>query len=225
MKKESQTLGIDKSRINVGCGQSPTIGWRNFDNSLSVILAKIPLLPILLYKVRLINQSQYNYIYYCKHENIEYANVLRGLPLSNESVEVFYSSHLLEHFDQLQAIAFCIEAKRVLCSGGIIRIAVPDLEKKVAEYIYNKNADLFIEATSLSKPCPKNIVGKVIYIILGPRHHQWMYDGLSLCRFLKSQGFDNPVVTKEGYTQIRNPGKLDLYERSNESVYVEAIKP
>ena len=26
-------------RINIGCGSSPTAGWNNFDNSLSVRLA------------------------------------------------------------------------------------------------------------------------------------------------------------------------------------------
>ena len=31
-------------RVNVGCGSSPTPGWVNFDNSLSVRAARWPLL-------------------------------------------------------------------------------------------------------------------------------------------------------------------------------------
>ena len=29
-----------QDRVNIGCGQAPTEAWRNFDNSLSVKLAK-----------------------------------------------------------------------------------------------------------------------------------------------------------------------------------------
>ena len=31
-------------RINVGCGMTPTPGWTNYDNSLSVKLARRPIL-------------------------------------------------------------------------------------------------------------------------------------------------------------------------------------
>jgi len=31
-------------RVNIGCGQSPTPGWINFDNSLTVKIARSSLL-------------------------------------------------------------------------------------------------------------------------------------------------------------------------------------
>jgi hypothetical protein len=61
--------------------------------------------------------------------------------------------------------------------------------------------------------------------VIGSRLHQWMYDGRSLSRLLVSQGFVSPRVLKAGETQISDPKGLDLYERSHESVYVEATNP
>lgn len=29
-------------RVNIGCGSSPIAGWRNFDHSPSLLLARIP---------------------------------------------------------------------------------------------------------------------------------------------------------------------------------------
>jgi hypothetical protein len=52
-----------------------------------------------------------------------------------------------------------------------------------------------------------------------------MYDGSSLRRLLVENDFEKVSVMPPGETYIRNPSPLDLYERSSESVYVEAIKP
>jgi hypothetical protein len=32
-------------RVNIGCGQTPTEGWNNYDNSLAVRIARIPIIP------------------------------------------------------------------------------------------------------------------------------------------------------------------------------------
>ena len=93
-------------KINVGCGQTPTQGWRNFDNSLSLRLSRIPLLPIFLLKLRLINIHQYEFIQYARENSIEYGDATNGLPLQDESAEVIYSSHMLEHLDRYEADLF-----------------------------------------------------------------------------------------------------------------------
>lgn len=92
-------------------------------------------------------------------------------------------------------------------------------------YLQDEDADKFIESTLLSTPKPKYLFEQIRYSIVGDRHHMWMYDGYSLCRLLESAGFVNPEVLKTGKTTISDPGLLDLEERSDESLYVEAINP
>jgi len=136
-------------RINIGCGQSPTNGWKNFDNSFSLRLSKIPLLPDFLYKIRFLDVSQYNFIKFASDNDIEYGDATKGLPLKQKSCEVVYSSHMLEHLDRNGADSFLKEAYRVLCKNGIIRIAVPDIRKQIARYNDSGDADSFIDTTHI----------------------------------------------------------------------------
>ena len=59
----------------------------------------------------------------------------RGLPELSTSVDVCYSSHVLEHLSTINAEFLVQECFRVLKSGGIFRLVVPDLEQIVREYL------------------------------------------------------------------------------------------
>jgi len=58
-------------RINVGCGQTPTPTWRNFDNSFSLRLSNSPLLVKMATRLGLLNGSQLNFISFAMQSNIE----------------------------------------------------------------------------------------------------------------------------------------------------------
>jgi hypothetical protein len=51
-----------------------------------------------------------------------------------------------------------------------------------------------------------------------------MYDGKSMLDFLTAEGFVGADVVPPGQTRISNPGALDLWERHEVTVYVEASK-
>src|SRR5688500_5234468 len=53
----------------------------------------------------------------------------RNIPLPNESCAVVYHSAVLEHMRRSDALRFLKECWRILSPGGILRVAVPDLEK------------------------------------------------------------------------------------------------
>ena len=59
----------------------------------------------------------------------------RGLPAIEGSVDVCYNSHVLEHLSMGEAALLVQECFRVLKSGGIFRLVVPDLECIVREYL------------------------------------------------------------------------------------------
>ena len=61
-------------------------------------------------------------------ENILVHDLSTGIPFDDDTVDVVYHSHVLEHLDRDVARKFLLEVKRVLRPGGIHRIVVPDFE-------------------------------------------------------------------------------------------------
>lgn len=61
-------------------------------------------------------------------------NLLRGIPFDNNSFDVVYHSHFLEHLSKTDGFNLIKECYRVLKPGGIIRIATPDLEQIIKNY-------------------------------------------------------------------------------------------
>src|SRR6266550_5078835 len=67
--------------------------------------------------------------------NIIAADLSRGIPLPDDDCDVVYHSHLLEHLRPPQALRFLQECRRVLKPGGVLRVAVPDLEQICLAYL------------------------------------------------------------------------------------------
>lgn len=57
------------------------------------------------------------------------------LPFPDQSCDVVYSSHAIEHFDRAGARRFLHECRRVLKPKGIIRLVAPDLERVASSYL------------------------------------------------------------------------------------------
>lgn len=59
----------------------------------------------------------------------------KGIPVPDESFDLVYHSHLLEHFTKDEGQAFIQECFRVLRPQGILRVVVPDLEQVTRLYL------------------------------------------------------------------------------------------
>lgn len=75
-------------------------------------------------------------------EDVIAHNLIQGIPQPDSSFEVVYHSHVLEHFPKTKAVEFMKECYRVLQPGGTIRVAIPDLEQIVLNYIKYLNESL-----------------------------------------------------------------------------------
>lgn len=62
-------------------------------------------------------------------------NLLHGIPYEDNSFDVVYHSHILEHFSKDDGEKFIAACFRVLKPEGVLRIAIPDLEIIVRNYI------------------------------------------------------------------------------------------
>lgn len=75
-------------------------------------------------------------------EHVTAHNLLQGIPYPDNTFDLVYHSHVLEHFPKSEAPKFIAECYRVLKPGGIIRIAIPDLEQIALNYIRYLNEAL-----------------------------------------------------------------------------------
>lgn len=105
-------------------------------------------------------------------------NLMNGIPFEDESFDLVYHSHVLEHFSKEDGNKFINDCFRVLKIGGIIRIAVPDLEQIVRDY-------LKCMETGLNNPNDKT----------NEQNYEWMllemydqtvrnYGGGNMCKYL-----------------------------------------
>ncbi len=209
------------TRLNVGCGATPTAGWTNYDNTLTLRLARVPLLVPLLARVGLLTDAQQTFARRASGR-VRYADAVRRIPEPDASVDALYTSHMIEHLDRGEVRAFLAEARRVLAPGGVIRIAVPDIRYHVDGYLRDGDADGLVDRLYMSRPRARTWRQKLTHLAIGERQHQWMYDGPSLVKLLASAGFVDARVVPAGETMIPDPGPLDLAERIPESVFVEA---
>ena len=239
--------------LNLGCGtkvsSSPDV--INIDWSVYLRLKKSRILrgvaPLLVKGERLHRLQSLP-------DNIMVHNLATGLPFASGSIDVVYHSHVLEHFDRDRAEMLLLEAKRVLKSGGITRIVVPDLEKACKTYISHISIcendtdeagkhDSYVAAmieqcvrreasgTGQQKPLRRFVEN----VLLGDARrrgetHQWMYDRINLCALLLRLGYRNPQRQSYNTSLIPNWNQygLDLDDNGNEykpeSLYIEAQK-
>ena len=68
-------------------------------------------------------------------KNVIAHNLLKGIDFPANTFDLVYHSHVLEHFSKIDGENLIIECFRVLKPGGILRIAIPDLEQISKKYL------------------------------------------------------------------------------------------
>lgn len=209
--------------VNIGCGATPTSGWLNFDNSWTIRGVHNPTLGYLL---RLSGQlrGKDDYLRAIRQHNIRWADASRRIPLQDGSARIVYSSHMVEHLSRDEMRRFFAEARRVLAPNGKIRIAVPDIDYHIGIYRDHRDADKLVAGLLMSSEREHSLPGLLKSLLVGERHHQWMYSGASMAKELAMAGFVSPQVLPAGETNMTAVGQLDLFERAPESVFVEASR-
>lgn len=68
-------------------------------------------------------------------ENVLPWDLRDGVPLPDSSCDAIYSSHVIEHFNRLDARRFLLDCRRALKPSAILRLAAPNLEDIARKYI------------------------------------------------------------------------------------------
>lgn len=167
--------------INYGCGLFGPLKWKNFDASPTLRFERWPIIGKLYTK----NDERFQ-------NNIEFGDIVRGLPIPNGSCKGVYCSHILEHL-ALDDFRISIEnTYKILQNNGIFRFVMPDLQYCVEKYFNDKSEDAsltFLKETALGRETRRRGVKGFIVDWLGNSNHLWMWDLKSTIVELKNIGF------------------------------------
>jgi SAM-dependent methyltransferase len=184
------TKSMTKIYVQYGCGLSAPKEWTNFDVSPTLRIQKTPLLGTIL-------KSKLNTTF---PESVLYGDIIKGLPINDNSCDGLYCSHTLEHFSLKDFRQALINSFKVLKKGGIFRCILPDLEFAARSYIKDlDNGDNlaslnFMNSTLLGiKERPRGLKG-FLSSFFGNSNHLWMWDYKSLSEELKNVGFTETRV-------------------------------
>jgi predicted O-linked N-acetylglucosamine transferase (SPINDLY family)/predicted SAM-dependent methyltransferase len=157
-------------KLHIGCGQNIFEDWINID-----IEANHPQVDLL-------------------------CDVRNGLPFEDASCSFIYNEHVLEHLTAEEGLFFLKECRRVLQPGGILRVAMPNLEYIVKHYISEdwRNQDWlkwpeyeFIQTRA-----------EMINICFRWWEHKWLYDLEELNRRLSEAGYSQTRTATWGNSTI-----------------------
>ena len=136
-----------------------------------------------------------------------------GIPFPDNSVDMLYSSHLLEHFYFREMMQLLAECRRVLKPGGTISVSVPCTRFFIDAYM--KGDRNYYDRLPLHWDPAWNNTGSLIdlvnYMAYMDGHHKYMFDEENLVRVLEISGF------REVRLREFEPG-LDSAERRHESI-------
>ena len=200
-------------KINLGCGLAVAKDWLNIDGSLSALIAGWPrVLHRIAYRMtgakRYYSQEEYcrllgDHIFI--HHDLSY-----GIPIQDQSADFVYSSHFLEHLPKKQAETLLRETYRVLKSGGMLRVCVPDLEYAMSLYASGEKEKMLVN---------------YFFIEDDESHyarHKYMYDFSMLQNMLRQIGFQE--ITRCAFRTGKVPDIETLDNRPEDTIFIEAKK-
>lgn len=79
-----------------------------------------------------------NLDYSPRRPTVKCVDLLRRLPFADNTADLVYSSHFLEHIPRNRVKPFLIDCWRILKPGGILRLVVPDLENLCRAFLHHR---------------------------------------------------------------------------------------
>jgi SAM-dependent methyltransferase len=182
-------------RVHLGCGRDVRTGWLNIDYRPG---------------------SPKAYDEECNFLNFD---LRRGVPLADNSVGLFYSSHFLEHLSFAQSLRLVQDCYRCLRPGGIFRAAVPN-QVECEAYVRKDEAILAKLRVFLGHMPPfargfADLLAWAFYAF----PHRYVWDHENMPALLRHVGF----ATAEGSEFDETIDNLSPVRRAY-SLYVTAVK-
>jgi SAM-dependent methyltransferase len=164
-------------KLHIGCFDVVHDGWLNTDVTPHLMVARVPGLPRVLRAAGVISDERWAAYESGAFRRIAYLDLTRPFPFADASTDAVLASHVLEHLTRGEAARCASEIRRVLKPGGVVRIAVPDLDTVIQEYD-PAHPDAFLDGLLQGRERSTS------------RHrHWWNYNETSMRALLQEAGF------------------------------------
>lgn len=201
--------------VHYGCGITAPDSWRNFDRSPTMRLQRLPLVGP---HMRLGIHPLYP-------RNVEYGDIVAGLPIPPASARAVFCSHVLEHLALDDFRTALANTRKYLRPGGLFRLVVPDLRALAQEYLASADpgaALSFMEQTHLGVTArPRGSIER-LRGLFGTDQHLWMWDYASLEMELRRAGFRHVRPAAFGDSSEPAFAEVEHPDRWEKAVGIEA---
>ncbi|MET4118624.1 SAM-dependent methyltransferase [Bradyrhizobium sp. JR1.5] len=217
------------SYVQYGCGYSAPEGWLNFDWSPTIRLARLPAIGRFVQRLKG-NELQFP-------SGIEIGDIVRGLPIGDQTASGVYASHVLEHLSRSDVETALRNTYRMLRPGGIFRLIVPDLESRARLYLSkldsgtNDANDWFMTAAHLGLFKGPSTITEKVSRTFGGSLHLWMWDFPSMQEQLRRAGFVKIRRCNYGdsedamFSRVEDPTRFVDPKHQTEELALEARRP
>jgi len=182
-------------KLHIGCGTKYKNGWINIDNNSDINIGKL----------------DFNW------------DLLKRLPLPASSVDFIFHEHFIEHLTYDQGQLFFMNCSSILKSGGVMRIACPDLDAVITSYINdNWREQDWVEKYGYQWIRSR---GEMVNICLNnnPWGHQFVYSKEDLIRSLIDAGFQKNKISEVNFSESKY-NDLQNLETRKDSIIFEVTK-
>ena len=146
-------------------------------------------------------------------------DIRQGIPLETDSLDYIVSIHTLPELPYPDLIPTLKELRRVLKPGGVLRLTLPDLLKGIEAYQRNDRDYFLIPDDDM-----KTLGGKLIVQLIWYGYSRTLFVYEFIEELLLSAGFRNVSQTGFKKTNSPYPEIVELDNREQESLFVEALK-
>ena len=147
------------------------------------------------------------------------ADIRDGLPLETDSIDYAVSIHSLPEIPFTEIVPALTELRRVLKPGGVLRLALPDLDKGIDAY-HRKDTEYF----KVPDQDAKSVSAKFVTQMVWYGYSRSLFTREFIEEQLQKAGFSKVEHLSFKQTASRFPGIVELDNREQESLFVEAIK-
>ena len=144
------------------------------------------------------------------------ADVRKGLPFEDESVDFIYSEHFIEHLSLEEGKVYFAECHRVLRRGGVVRTATIDLPYVLERYAQDWSDQTWLRDYDFKTASEMLNAGFYMW------GHKFIYDEGTLKRSAATGGFQ--VIERYHLGRSRHAELVNLETRPESRLILEGVK-